>query len=140
MIGALEAEIEAEPFRERLRAVLMLALARAGRPVEALRAFDAYRGLLADEVGVVPSAALQELNDDILRQHPDLGWARTSRSAPAVGRAADGDGDLPVHRSRGFDAAVAGTSRRDGRALARHDAILRDAVEAHHGRDRQDHR
>ena len=45
VIGALEAEIAAEPFRERLRAVLMLALARAGRPVEALRAFDAYRGL-----------------------------------------------------------------------------------------------
>ena len=74
VIGVLESEIATEPFRERIRAVLMLALARAGRPVEALRAFDAYRSFLADEVGVVPSAALQELNDDILRQHPDLGW------------------------------------------------------------------
>ena len=33
VIGSLEAAIDAEPFRERLRAVLMLALARAGRPV-----------------------------------------------------------------------------------------------------------
>ena len=40
VIGELEAEIAAEPFRERLRALLMLALARAGRPVESLRAYD----------------------------------------------------------------------------------------------------
>ena len=38
VIGELEAEIAVEPFRERLRALLMLALARAGRPVESLRA------------------------------------------------------------------------------------------------------
>ena len=62
----------------------MTALACAGRPVEALRAFDAYRRLLADEVGVTPSPALQALNDDILRQHPDLGWERPPTSAPAV--------------------------------------------------------
>ena len=76
VIGELEAEIAAEPFRERLRAVLMLTLARAGRPVEALRAYDAFRRLLADEVGVVPSPELQALNDDIVRQHPGLGWGR----------------------------------------------------------------
>ena len=34
VIGDLEAEIAVEPFRERLRALLMLALACAGRPVE----------------------------------------------------------------------------------------------------------
>ena len=57
VIGELEAEIAVEPFRERLRALLMLALARAGRPVESLRAYDAFRRFLADEVGVVPSPA-----------------------------------------------------------------------------------
>jgi predicted ATPase/DNA-binding SARP family transcriptional activator len=77
VIGELEAEIAAEPFRERLRALLMLALARAGRPVEALRAYDAFRRYLADEIGVVPSPELQELNDEIVRQHPDIGWARS---------------------------------------------------------------
>jgi DNA-binding SARP family transcriptional activator len=75
VIGELEAEIAAEPFRERLRALLMLALARAGRPVESLRAYDAFRRLLDDEIGVVPSPGLQALNDDIVRQHPDVGWA-----------------------------------------------------------------
>ena len=75
VIGELEAEIAVEPFRERLRALLMLALARAGRPVESLRAYDAFRRFLVDEVGVVPSPALQALNDDIVHQHPDVSWA-----------------------------------------------------------------
>ena len=130
----LEAEIAAEPFRERLRAVLMLALARAGRPVEAFRAFDAYRSFLADEVGVVPSAALQELNDDILRQHPDLGWERTSRSSAV-------SSELPTGTVTFLFTDLEGSTRlwqehpdAMGEALARHDAILRDAVESHHGR------
>jgi DNA-binding SARP family transcriptional activator len=74
VIGELEAEIAVQPFRERLRALLMLALARVGRPVESLRAYDVFRRFLADEVGVVPSPGLQALNDDIVRQHPDVGW------------------------------------------------------------------
>ncbi len=75
VIGELETQIAVEPFRERLRALQMLALARAGRPVEALRAYDAFRQFLADEVGVVPTPGLQALNDDIVRQHPNVGWA-----------------------------------------------------------------
>ena len=45
-----------------------------------------------------------------------------------------GDGDVPVHRYRGFD-AVAGrpTRTRCGSALAAHDEVLRSAVEAHGG-------
>ncbi len=81
VIGELEAEIAVEPFRERLRALLMLALARAGRPVESLRAYDEFRRFLADEIGVVPSPALQELNDDIVRQHPDVSWAGSPTNA-----------------------------------------------------------
>jgi predicted ATPase/class 3 adenylate cyclase/DNA-binding winged helix-turn-helix (wHTH) protein len=133
VIGELEAEIEAEPFRERLRAVFMLALARAGRPVEALRAFDAYRGFLADEVGVVPSAALQELNDDILRQHPDAGWERTARSGAAPR-------ELPTGTVTFLFTDLEGSTRlwqehpdTMGEALTRHDAILRDAVASHNG-------
>ena len=89
VIGELEAEIAAEPFRERLRALLMLALARAGRPVESLRVYDTFRRFLADEVGVVPSPGLQALNDDIVRQHPDVSWA----GAPTKDR--DRAGNLP---------------------------------------------
>jgi predicted ATPase/class 3 adenylate cyclase/DNA-binding SARP family transcriptional activator len=133
VIGVLEAQIEAVPFRERLRAVLMLALARAGRPVEALRAFDAYRSFLADEMGVVPSTALQDLNDDILRQHPDLGWERTSRSGAVPSELPTGTVTFlftDLERSTRLWQEHPDTM---GEALARHDAILRNAVESHHG-------
>jgi predicted ATPase/class 3 adenylate cyclase/DNA-binding winged helix-turn-helix (wHTH) protein len=132
VIGALEAEIAAEPFRERLRAVLMQALARDARPVEATRAFDAYRTLLV-EGGHVPSAELQELNDHILRQDPDLGWARTSRSGAV-------SGELPTGTVTFLFTDLEGSTRlwqehpdAMGEALARHDMILRDAVESHRG-------
>jgi len=82
VIPELVVHIASEPFRERLRALLMLALARAGRPVEALRAYDEFRTFLADEVGVVPSPGLQALNDDIVRQCPEVSWA-DSPPAPA---------------------------------------------------------
>ena len=113
VIGELEAEIAVEPFRERLRALLMLALARAGRPVESLRAYDEFRRFLADEVGVVPSPGLQALNDDIVRQHPDVGWAGSPTKDPAHEPPAVGDGDVPLHRCGGFDAPVGRASRRD---------------------------
>ena len=119
VIGELEAEIAVEPFRERLRALLMLALARAGRPVESLRAYDAFRRFLADEVGVVPSPGLQELNDDIVRQHPDVGWAGSPTKDRGHRGPAVGDGDVLVHRGGGFDAPVGRVSRRDAPRDAR---------------------
>ena len=133
VIGELEAEIAVEPFRERLRALLMLALARAGRPVESLRAYDAFRRFLADEVGVVPSPGLQELNDDIVRQHPDVGWAGSPTKDA-------GTAELPSGTVTFFFTEVEGSTRlweehpdamRD--AMARHDELLRDAVESHDG-------
>ena len=60
----------------------MVALARSGRPVEAMRSYDRFRRRLADEVGVVPSRSLQRLNDDILRQAPGTEWDHTGPDAP----------------------------------------------------------
>ena len=54
--------IDEEPFRDRPRGLLMRALAGAGRQTDALRAFEAYRTLLRDEVGTVPSASLVALD------------------------------------------------------------------------------
>ena len=90
VIGGLEAEIVAQPFRERLRALLMLTLGRAGRPVESLRGYDGFRRFLADEIGVVPSPALQELNDDIVRQHPDVSWAGSPTKRAGTSRLPSG--------------------------------------------------
>jgi predicted ATPase/class 3 adenylate cyclase len=133
VIGALEAEIAAEPFRERLRALLMLALARAGRPVESLRAYEEFRRFLADEVGVVPSPGLQELNDDIVRQDPDVSWVGSS--ARDAGRR-----DVPSGTVTFLFTDVEGSTRRWEEfpdvmqsAMARHDELLRDAVESHDG-------
>jgi predicted ATPase/class 3 adenylate cyclase len=133
IIGELEAEIAVEPFRERLRALLMLALARAGRPVESLRAYDEFRRRLTDEVGVVPSPGLQALNDDIVRQHPDVGWVG---SPPKDA----GSSDLPSGTVSFLFTEVEGSTRLwdqspdvMSHAMPRHDELLRDAVDSHRG-------
>ena len=57
---------ELEPLRERAVELLMLGLYRSGRHVQALRAYQAHRKFLADELGVMPSPALQRLNEQVL--------------------------------------------------------------------------
>ena len=55
-----------DPLREGPRSLLMEALYRDGRQPEALREYDAFRMLLADELGLEPSPALRELEAAIL--------------------------------------------------------------------------
>lgn len=54
------------PYRERPVAVLMRALADAGRLTEALRAYERLRAALGDDVGLEPSSALQWLEAELL--------------------------------------------------------------------------
>ena len=74
--GELVAELEAltleHPYREALRAQLMLALYGAGRQVEALDVYRENRRLLVDELGIDPGPAIQLLEQRILRQDPTL--------------------------------------------------------------------
>ena len=60
------------PVYERFRAQHMLALYRSGRQAEALRAYQKTRTYLAEELGLEPSAQLQELERRILNQDPSL--------------------------------------------------------------------
>ena len=76
LVGDLEAAAGAEPYRERRQGQLMVALARSGRPVDAMRSYERFRRRLSDEVGVVPSRSLQRLNDEILSQAPGTEWSR----------------------------------------------------------------
>jgi len=68
----LPALVRRHPFRERLRAHLMLALYRSDRQAEALEAFSDGRRRLADELGLEPSPALRQLQQQILEQDPAL--------------------------------------------------------------------
>ena len=53
----------------------MVALYRCGRQAEALRAYQRVRVLLAEELGISPSAALVDLERRVLAQDPALDWS-----------------------------------------------------------------
>ena len=72
LVGELEHLVAEHPFRERLRAQLMIALYRAGRQAEALEVYQAARRLLAEELGVEPGSELQMLEERILLQDASL--------------------------------------------------------------------
>jgi YVTN family beta-propeller protein len=85
LIGELEALITENPYRERLRAQLMLALYRSGRQAEALEAYQAARRALVDELGIEPSADLQQLEKRILTHDKELDApARPQRARPVA--------------------------------------------------------
>jgi predicted ATPase/DNA-binding SARP family transcriptional activator len=72
LVAEVEAAVAAAPFRERRRWQLMLALYRAGRQTEALRAYHDARSLLAGELGLEPSPELRRLEAAILAHDPSL--------------------------------------------------------------------
>src|SRR6266516_2007779 len=75
LIGELERLVSEHPFQQRLLGQLMLSLHRAGRPADALAAYQAFRRRFAEEVGLDPSAELRTLERRILEQDPTLGPA-----------------------------------------------------------------
>jgi DNA-binding SARP family transcriptional activator len=72
LVAEVEALVREHPLRERFRAQLMLALYRSGRQAEALEVYRQTRRQLVDELGIEPSPALQELEQAILHQDPEL--------------------------------------------------------------------
>jgi DNA-binding SARP family transcriptional activator/tetratricopeptide (TPR) repeat protein len=93
LIPELRALVGEHPLRERLRGQLMLALYRAGRTGDALRAFQDARRVLRDELGADPGRQLRQLHDQVLNASPELDQAaqpamavvpRQLPSAPSV--------------------------------------------------------
>ncbi|MBL1114006.1 tetratricopeptide repeat protein [Streptomyces sp. 110] len=72
VIAELAALTGEHPLRERLCRLLMLALYRSGRQAEALAVYRRTRGTLVAELGINPSASLQELHGRILTADPTL--------------------------------------------------------------------
>jgi DNA-binding SARP family transcriptional activator/pimeloyl-ACP methyl ester carboxylesterase len=87
-IAELETLTAAHPLRERLWSLRMLALYRAGRQADALRAYRDLRAILTAELAIEPGLALRDLHTGILRQDP------------ALDRPAPGEQDAG-HRGRG---------------------------------------
>jgi DNA-binding SARP family transcriptional activator len=86
LVPELEALVREYPYRERLRADLMLVLYRTGRQTEALERYLEARRLLVEQIGIEPSRELQELQAAILRQDPALDpqpLSSTNSAAPA---------------------------------------------------------
>jgi predicted ATPase/DNA-binding SARP family transcriptional activator len=81
LCGELEALVGEHRYRERLWGQWMLALYRAGRQADALRAYRKVRRLLTDELGVEPGVALRDLEDAILLHEPELDWTPPIESA-----------------------------------------------------------
>jgi predicted ATPase/DNA-binding SARP family transcriptional activator len=72
LAAELTETVARHPLRERLRAVHLRALYRAGRQGEALGGYEELRRRLADELGASPGAELATLHQAILRQDPEL--------------------------------------------------------------------
>ncbi len=87
-VADLETMVGQRPLRERLWALLMLALYRAGRQSEALRAYERARRVLRDELGIDPGPGLRRLEADILAQDSSLDRPLSvppREAAPAAG-------------------------------------------------------
>ncbi|MFJ1586230.1 BTAD domain-containing putative transcriptional regulator [Streptomyces sp. NPDC088197] len=82
-VSELTAVSAEHPLRERLRALLMLALYRSGRQAEALGVYADTRRLLAEELGIDPSAELKDLHQKILEADPSLAAPAGSAAGPA---------------------------------------------------------
>jgi len=78
LVGELTSWAREHPFRERLAALLMLALYRSGSPAEATVVFQRLEGLLRKELDVEPSAELKDLHERMLANDDTLAAPRRS--------------------------------------------------------------
>jgi DNA-binding SARP family transcriptional activator/ABC-type glycerol-3-phosphate transport system substrate-binding protein len=94
LVGELRSLIETHPLRERFWEQLMLALARSGRRGEALDVYERFRLTFAQELGLDPSARLQQLQARILQE--ELGLEPDQRTSTSTDAAAPSRPDVPL--------------------------------------------
>ncbi|KJY30692.1 BTAD domain-containing putative transcriptional regulator, partial [Streptomyces sp. NRRL S-495] len=103
LLGEVAELVDRHPLRERLRAVQMRALYRAGRQSEAVAAYGELRALLAEELGLDPTPEVAALYEAILRQDAVL------RPAAAVAELRPAPARPPVDSPNSGTGAGAGT-------------------------------
>ncbi len=89
-LAAAQFLVSGDPLRERPRALLMEALYRSGRQHEALDAFQDFRRLLSEELGLDPSPGLRALESAILRHEPRPGSAGIEAEGGVTSRSPGG--------------------------------------------------
>ncbi len=72
VVAELERLVDEHPYRERLRAHLMVALYRSDRQADALQAYQNARRQLVEDLGIEPGERLRELESAVLAQDPAL--------------------------------------------------------------------
>lgn len=91
LLSELETLVRQHPLREEVAAQHMIALTRADRQADALRAYQALRARLGEELGIEPSRRLQELETRIVTGDIDTPMGeQTGRSSDASGLAVRG--------------------------------------------------
>jgi DNA-binding SARP family transcriptional activator/tetratricopeptide (TPR) repeat protein len=83
LVPELEELVAREPYRERPRRQLVLALYRSDRQADALDAYTQARRTFVDELGTEPGRELQEVHRAVLRRDPELD-APTRAELPPV--------------------------------------------------------
>ncbi len=86
VVAELDTLTAAHPTDERFWRQLMLAYWQTGRQQQALQAYQEVRRVLADEVGILPTPSLQDLEQAILRHDPELGAGAERPSQPVPRR------------------------------------------------------
>ncbi len=89
VLGDLEKLALEHPHRERIVALLMIALYRSGRQADALRAFGSYRGRVGDELGIEPSPELKLIEEQVLLHDVRLAPPAERAAVEAPGSAAN---------------------------------------------------
>ncbi len=116
-VGLLEVLVASHPLDEKVTGLLMRALAATGRQAEALAAYGAIRGRLADELGIDPGAELQAVHLEVLRGEAAAGRpaARRRRAGERVRRRARTR--CPAARARGRTCGRSSPASSDARTM-----------------------
>ena len=146
VVSQLEALIADHPYRENLRALLMLALYRSDRQADALQAYQHARRALVEELGIEPGERLRELERAVLAQEPGLALpaepprARETEAEPGAPPEAEVRAELPsgvvtflLTDIEGSSALWEADAEAMADALERHDDLIGTSAAKHGG-------